>query len=120
MPRPPDIENRSNARSQIDVVADYGEFYSGFQINSFVCQFPSNQLASRFDLAGAQLRIGTFITRLRQFFYNTTPARMSLTATDTLPPPRNTVYGTTWWTVSARLRTSGRDERVVVVLGKSS
>ncbi len=93
MPRPPDIKNRSNARSQIDVVADYGEVYSCFQINSFVCQFPSNQLASRFDLAGAQLRIGTFITRLRQFFYNTTPARMSLTATDTLPVPPKLLMG---------------------------
>ena len=45
---------------------------------------------------------------------------MTLTTTDILPPPRNTVYGTTWWTVRARLRTSGRDERVVVVLGKRS
>ena len=118
MPRPPDIKNRSNARSLIDVVADDDEFYSGFQINPFVCQFPSIQLASRFNLAGAQLRIGTFITRPRQFFYNTTPARMSLTATDTLPAPRKIAYGTRWWTISDRLRTSGRYERLVVVYRK--
>ena len=120
MPRPPDKKNRSNARSQIDVVADYGEFYSGFQNNSFGCQLPSIQLASHFDLAGAQMCIGTFITRLRQFFYNTTPARMSLTATDTLPAPRKIAYGTRWWTISDRLRTSGRYELLVVVHCKRS
>ena len=48
-------------------------------------------------------------------FYNTTPARMSLTATDTLPAPRKSACGTRWWTISDRLRTSGRYERLVVV-----